>query len=124
MIARDQYKFDSAIVGLNGLYYTIGKNSCGLQTPGIVAEDQIITIGIDYLLFGSHVGLKIELSIVKLLSICYDNGSVNLLIQDIISPKKYTITTCLDCIEKPCHWMLVDPNYLIKRMKGEKHGSK
>ena len=124
MIENDQNKFDSAVVGLNGLYYTIGKDSFFLQTPCIVAEDQIITIGIDYLLFGSHVGLKIELSIVKLLNVRYDYGSVNLLIQDILSPKKYIITTCLDCGDIPCHWMLVDPDYLIKRMKGEKHGSK
>ena len=54
----------------------------------------------------------------------YYNDAVNLIVRDLLSGTKYTITQCLECGEIPCYWMLVDINFLLKKMKEEEHASK
>jgi hypothetical protein len=124
MKLQDQYPFDSAIVGLNGIYSTVGENSFFINSLCIVAEDHIITRGQNYLLCGSPDGNDVEFNEVKLLDAFYYDTSVNLIVQDLLSGIKYTITQCLECGEIHCNWMLVDTNFLLKKVKGEEHASK
>jgi hypothetical protein len=123
MNLQDKYPYDATILGLNGIYYTVGENSFFVNSPCILTEDQIITRGLNYLLCGSLIGFNVELNEVKLLDVYYD-GAANLIVQDLSSGIKYTITQCLECGEVPCYWMLVDINFLLKKMKGEEHVSK
>ena len=124
MKLQDLYPFDSAIVGLNGIYSTVGENSFFINSLCIVAEDHIVTRGQNYLLCGSPDGNDVEINEVKLLDVYYYNDAVNLIVQDLLSGIKYTITQCLEGGEIHCYWMLVDIIFLLKKMKGEEHASK
>lgn len=124
MHLQANYPFDSAIVGLNGTYCTVGEESFFVNSPCILTEDQIITRGLNYLLCGSPIGFNVELNEVKLLDVFYSDGAVNLIAQDLVSGIKYTVTQCLECDEVPCHWMLVDISYLFKQMKGSGNASR
>jgi len=124
MKLQDQYPFDSAIVGLNGIYSIVGENSFFINSLCIVAEDHIITRGQNYLLCGSSDGNDVEFNEAKLLDAFYYDTSVNLIVQDLLSGMKYTVTQCLECDEVPFHWMLVDISYLFKQVNGSENVSR
>jgi hypothetical protein len=69
-------------------------------------------------LCGSPDGNDVEFNEVKLLDAFYYDTSVNLIVQDLLSGIKYTINQCLECGEIHCNWMLVDTNFLLKKVKG------
>lgn len=123
MHLQAKYPFDSAIVGLNGTYCTVGEDSFFVNSLSILTEDQIITRGLNYLLYGSPIGFTVKLNEVKLLDVFYYDGSVNLIVQDLFSGIKYTMTQCLECDEVPFHWMLIDISYLFKQVKGSENVS-
>lgn len=124
MHLQAKYPFDSAIVGLNGTYCTVGDDSFFINSPCILTEDHIITQSQNYLLCGSPDGNNVEFNEIKLLDVFYYNGAVNLIAQELLSGMKYTVTQCLECDEVPCHWMLVDISYLFKQLKGSGNASR
>jgi hypothetical protein len=123
MKAQDKYMYDSAILGLNGIYRTVAEDSFFINSPCILAENQIITTGLTYILFGSPIGFSVELNTVKLIDVYYD-GALNLIILDMATGIRYTITHCLECGEIPCNWMLIDIDFFLKCLEGVKYGIK
>jgi hypothetical protein len=118
MKLQDKHPFDSAIVGLNGTYTTVGEDSFFVNSPCIIAKDQIITRGLNYQLYDSPIGYTGEHNEVKLLDVFYRDSSVNLIVQEPLSGMKYSVSQCLECEEVPCHWILVDISYLLNQWKG------
>ncbi|MGD0584105.1 MAG: hypothetical protein ABR974_14320 [Bacteroidales bacterium] len=124
MNLQDKYPYDATILGLNGIFSTVGENSFLINSPCIVAEEQIITRGQNYILCGTPDGNDIEFNEIKLLDVYYYDNAINLIVQDLLSGIKYTVTQCLECDEVPCHWMLVDISYLLKQVKGSGNDSR
>ena len=45
MRAQDKFSYDATVVGLNGIYHTIGENSFYINSKCILATEKIITTG-------------------------------------------------------------------------------
>jgi hypothetical protein len=116
MKLQDKYLYDSAIVGLNNLYCTVGADSFYINSPCILAYDKTISTGKTYILVNYPKGTGIKMSDVKLLDGYFEDGVINLIVQDIISQRIFAIDQCIECAEKQCTWVLVDLDYFIDRI--------
>jgi hypothetical protein len=123
MKAQDLNPFDAAIVGLNGIFHTVGTDSFFINSECILATDQIITIGKTYILFYNPKGTGIKVFDVKLLDGYYKEGNVHLFVQDVNSHRIYTIENCIECADNECTWMLVDLDYFIDRINANNKSS-
>jgi hypothetical protein len=79
MKLQDLHPFDETILGLNGIYHTIGDSSYFINSPCILAANKIITKGKTYILVDNPKGTGIKMSDVKLLDAYYKDGLVYLL---------------------------------------------
>jgi hypothetical protein len=88
MKLQDLYPYDSTIVGLNGIYHTVGEESYYINCPRcVLTTNNIITTGKTYLFVDTNKETGVIMSICKLLNAFYEDGIVNLNVQDL--------TTCL-----------------------------
>ena len=117
MALQDLYKFNSTIVGLNGIYHTIGKDSFFVNSTCIWVRNQIITTGCTYLLISAPFGAKrVKINAIKLIDVYYYDGIVNLEVLDMLKQKRYRIHHNLDKGKQPCSWMLIDLLYLQNKI--------
>jgi hypothetical protein len=123
MEQQDLHPTDTTILGLNRIFHTIGTDSFFVNSPCIMAEDQIITRGLHYFLIGSQTSINLDLNTVILLDVYY-HGELNLIVQDVITGRKYKLTSCNGSQEKVCYWVLVDSEYLLKKVRGSKHATR
>lgn len=111
MRAQDKYPFDSAILGLNNVYHTIGNNSFYINSDCILVANKILTIGEEYFIFHYTITPGNKLSDVLLVDCYYHEGVIHLILEDIRGHGVFTISHCLDCPEIDCTWVLVDLKY-------------
>jgi hypothetical protein len=123
MEQQDLHPFDKTILGLNRIFHTIGEDSFFVNSPCIMAEDQIVTRGLHYFLIGSQASINLDLNTVILLDVYY-HDELNLIVQDVITGRKYKLTCCVGNQEKVCYWLLVDSEYLLKKANGGKHATR
>jgi hypothetical protein len=114
---------DTTILGLNRIFHSIGEDSFYTSSPNILAQDHIISIGLKYFLIGTTISVNLDLYTVILLDVYYLNG-LNLIVQDVITGRKYKLTTYVGSQEKVCNWVLVDSEYLLKKVRGSKHATR
>jgi hypothetical protein len=118
MKAQDKYLYDSAILGMNGIYQTIGYDSFYINVPSfILATDQVLTIGMEHIIFDTANEIGIKMIDVILVDAYNSEDTINLIVRDIRSQEEFTFTHCLECPEKECtNWILFDLDYLRDRM--------
>jgi hypothetical protein len=116
MKAQDRFPYDSTILGLDNLYYTVGNDSFYIKSNCIASTGNLITIGKEYIIFDRPTESGIKMSEVILLDCYYYEGIIHLIVQDVRSKRVFTISQCLECPENDCTWLLVDLNYFIDRM--------
>jgi hypothetical protein len=116
MKLQDLHPYDSTILGLNNLYCTVGDDGFYVNSPCILAPDKTITTGKTYILVDTSTGTGVKMYSVKLLDGYFEDGVINLIVQDIISQRIFTIDHCIECAEKQCTWVLVDLDYFIDRI--------
>jgi hypothetical protein len=119
MKAQDKYPYDSTILGLNGIYQTIGNDSFYINSHVILATDKIITEGKEYIIFDYSPDTGIKMSDVALNDCYYYEGLIYLIVQDIRSQEVFTIDQRLECPENDCTWILVDMDYLRDLMNAK-----
>jgi hypothetical protein len=51
-----------------------------------------------------------------LIDVYFDEGVINLIIQDIISQKTFCLNQYIECPRNPCKWILIDLNYFIDKI--------
>lgn len=88
MKAQDRFPFDSTILGLNGIYHTIGSDSFFINSECILATDKIITIGKEYIIFGSPTETGSKMLDVTLVDCYFAEGIVYLIVQDLRSQEE------------------------------------
>ena len=108
MKLQDRYPYDSAIVGLNNLYIVDYKGDFYINTPCIMATDKTITTGRTYLLVYYHKGTGVNMTDVRLIDVYFDEGVINLIVQEIISQKTFCLNQYIECPQNPCKWILID----------------
>ena len=111
MKAQDKYPYDSAIVGLNNVYHSIGDDSFYINSDCILVADKILTIGKEYFIFNYTTVPGNKMSDVLLVDCYYQEGLIHLIAEDVRSHNVFTISHCIECPEKDCPWILVDLNY-------------
>lgn len=108
MKAQDNYPYDSAIVGLNNVYHTIGDDSFYINSDCILVSNKILSIAKEYFIFNYTTVPGNKMSDVLLVDCYYHEEVIHLIVEDVRSHKVFTISHCLDC---PATWILVDLNF-------------
>jgi hypothetical protein len=111
MKAKDKYPYDSAILGLNNVYHTVGNDSFYVNSDSIMVADKILTIGKEYFIFHYTTAPGNKMSNVLLADCYYNEGVFHLILEDVRSHRLFTISHCLDCPENDCPFILMDINY-------------
>ena len=116
MKAQKLVDYDSAILGLNNLYYTIGEDSFFINSDSILAANKIVTVGKTYIVFDYASGKCVKITDVLLLDVYYNEDAVHMIVQDIKSQQTFTIVLHVDEGEVYCASMVVDLDYFIEQL--------
>jgi hypothetical protein len=116
MPLQDYFPYDSAILGLNGLFYTRGLNSFFVNSKCILTKGKIITNGISYLIAStSNKESEKIVHKVTLMDVLFYKGVVYLFVLELESNKHYILDVPIECPDKTCDWILYDWDELNKK---------
>jgi hypothetical protein len=118
MRAQELFDYDSAILGLDNVYYTIGEDSFFINCNCLLAANKVVTVGKTYVLFEYSSGRCVKVTDVRLLDV-YFNEAVNMIVQGIISQQIFTIVLHVDDGEVNCTTLVVDLDYFIDQLNIE-----
>ncbi len=96
----------------NDLYHSVGDDSFFVNYPCILATNSTITIGSLYILIYSPAGTKLKLFPVQMLNVSFEADNLKLELRDIFLQRKYQIKFYPHYGEIPCHFYLVDLQFL------------
>ena len=121
---QDMFPFNSTEAGLNGVYVASDEGkSFYINTPCIVTSNKTITKETNYVLDLETNDHHIKEFNAKVLDAFFTDGSVYILIQDLLTNKKRIISQFLDRPLDKCPWFLFDLEYLHKTLKSKNnHG--
>ncbi len=108
--------YDSAVLGLNNLYYVVGENSFFINSYSILAANKIVTVGKTYIVFDYASGKCVKTTDVLLLDVYYNKDSVNMILQEINSQQIFTIVLHVNDGEVYCTSLVVDLDYFIDQL--------
>jgi hypothetical protein len=104
-----QDPFDTAILGLNNVYHTIGDRSHYVNADNIKTPKKIITRNKQYKLVSKEPNESyFNVHQVKFLDGYYRRGYFYLFVLDIFSERVFIIDLCIECSEQDFTWELYD----------------
>ena len=110
------YLTDEKNAGLKKIYHPVGNDSFFINYPFLHAENQILTAGNTYLLIKSSTSTGVELLEVALVDFFLKDDALYLIVEDLKTLKQFKLMVVLNNLEVKCQWILLDPNYLKKRI--------
>lgn len=116
MKAQDLFNYDSAILGLDNIYYTIGEDSFFINSDCILAFNKIVTVGKTYVLFDYPSGKCVKITDVILFDVYYHEDAVHMIVQGIISQQIFTIVLHVDDGKVYRTSLVVDLNFFIDQL--------
>jgi hypothetical protein len=116
MKAQSNFKYDSAVVGLNNLYRVNYNGDFFINAPFILVTNKTLSTGQTYVLVDNQKGEGFRMIDVILLDVYFYERVIHLILQDILSYKTFTIGQQIECTEIDCTWILIDLNYFIDKM--------
>jgi hypothetical protein len=119
MKLQDLHPYDSAIVGLNNIYLVKYNGDFYINSPCIMATDKTIRTGKTYVLVDNYKETGVRITEVKLIDVYYDDGVINLIIQDIIAHKIFIRSQYFKCPQIHCNWILIDLDFFINEMNAK-----
>lgn len=103
------YPFDETLLGLKGIYHTIGEQSHYINSECIQTPKKIITKGKDYLIASTSAkGFDSIVHKVKLLDGYYNKGFVYLFVMDLQTDRVYIVDLFIECPEDKCTCLLYE----------------
>ncbi|HEY5123629.1 MAG TPA: hypothetical protein VIK14_07830 [Ignavibacteria bacterium] len=109
------YPFDSTVTDINNIYHTIEDDGHYINSPCIVTYNRIVHTGTTYLFVLMPGTPKMNVIVVKLLDVYFDNGFVHLQLMDIVTGRTYQVKHIVrPDREEDCIWKLFDFAYVIK----------
>jgi hypothetical protein len=108
MRLQDYFQYDKTIVGLDNLYIIDYEGNFYINSPCIMATDKTISTGRTYSLVYSHRATGVKMTDIELIDVYYDEGVINLTVQDIISQKTFRIRQYIKCPQNACKWFLIE----------------
>jgi hypothetical protein len=116
MKLQDLHPYDKTIVGLNNLYIIDYEGNFYINSPCIMATDKTICTGRTYLLVYYHRATGVNITDVRLIDVYYDEGVINLTVQDIISQKTFFLNQYIKCPQNLCKWILIDFDCIVEEI--------
>jgi len=89
MKLQDLHPYDSAIVGLNGIYFVDYKGDFSYQCAIYNSPNKTISTGNTYVLMYPNKRRNCNVHQVQLQDAYYSEGIINLVLQDIFSQKTF-----------------------------------
>lgn len=122
MKIQNIFPYDTAVLGLQGLYHTVGNDSFYINNPHIMVKDHIVTTGESYFFFErENDGHKIKFRTVTLNDTFFYNQRVYLLLNDLILDEVLLRNLVLKNVHTKCQWKLFDfdtfKNILVAKEK-------
>src|SRR5664280_3835296 len=114
MKLQDLHPYDSAIVGLNGIYFVDYKGDFHINAPFIIAPNKTISTGNTYVLMYPNKRRNCNVHQVQLQDAYYSEGIINLVLQDIFSQKTFVIDQQMKCTGDHYKWILIDMDDLVE----------
>ncbi len=102
---QQYYRYDSTILGLDGIYIPLPNNSFYIDAPCI--QPKKIWIGKTYYIRWILPDMQSEIQIVKLVDMYCDNVRMNLDVEDVPTHKIFTINFDFR-VKQQCQWELID----------------
>jgi hypothetical protein len=118
MKLQDLHPYDSAIVGLNGIYFVDYKGDFHINAP-FINPNKLLSTGSTYVLICSPNNKNKKVYLVRLLDAYYDDGIIFLIVRDISSQDTFTIEQQIKCTRKHFKWVLIDFDYLVEELESE-----
>lgn len=116
MRLQNVHPFDSAVVGLNGIYFVNYEGDFHINAPFIIATNKTIRTGNTYILIYSRNSKNCLMHPVALLDAYYDDGTIYLIVRYIKSKETFRINQYIKCPQKPYKWILIDLNYFTDKI--------
>ena len=116
MKLQNKYPYDVSIVGLNGIFNSVGFDSFFINSECILATNHIITTGKTYVIVDTPTAKGVKMYDVKLVDVYFNAGVINMIVREMLSQKKFNMKLNIDCTKNDCKWMLVDLDYFIDKM--------
>lgn len=112
MNLQDQYRYDSALFGLNNQYIERADKTYLINYPNIVARDHIVQTGHTYMLIYNLNDGSIDNMLVKLMEVYNDNININLVMFDLLKQKGFITQLNAQDPNDKCPWVLIDVHYI------------
>jgi hypothetical protein len=119
MKLQDLHPYDSAIVGLNNIYFIDYKGNFHINAPFILVPDKTISTGNTFVLIYSPNNKNKKVHLVGLLDAYYADGVIFLIIRDIASQETVTIGQQIECTGDRYRWILIDFDFLVEELNTE-----
>lgn len=116
MKLQDLHPFDSFIVGIKNIYYIDYKGNFHINAKFIIVANKTLSTGSIYVLIESFNGKKSIVRHVRLKDAYYDDGTINLIVQDIVSHEPFTIDQRIECTKDHYKWILIDLDFFNDEM--------
>ena len=116
MKAQTLHPFDSAILGLENLYRVNFNGDFFINAPFILAPIKTISTGNTFVLIFSPNNKNRKVHLVGLLDAFYDDGTINLIVRDVMSQEAFSINQYIKCPQNPCKWILIDFDCIVEEI--------
>jgi len=116
MKLQHYFPYDESTAGIKRIFHTVGDDSFFINYPCIHAENQILTTGNTYLLIKSSTSTGVELLEVALVDVFLKDDALYLIVEGLKTLKQYKLMVVLNNLEFKCQWILLDPNYLQRKI--------
>jgi hypothetical protein len=124
MKLQDKYKYDSTILGLENLYMVDYEGNFFINSPCIMATYKTIFTGRTYLLVDCSYGKNSRMYSVVLMDVYCEDYVIYLIVRDLLSHRIFNINLYIDDGEIIGLSVLIDMDFFIQRLKGDKYGVK
>jgi hypothetical protein len=104
---QDKYHYDSAILGLDGIYIPCADTSFYINSQCIQTYQNKIWTGNTYIIIWSLPNAGFDPQMVTIKDIFCDNVRINLDVQEVLTQKQFTINFDFRNVNQ-CTWKLVD----------------
>ena len=100
MKLQDLHPYDSFIVGINNIYIVDYLGRFHINAPFIIAANKTLSTGCTYVLIESLYTKKYIVRQVRLQDAYYSDGTINLIVQDILSQETFAIDQQIEMYER------------------------
>ncbi len=116
MRLQNLHPYDSFIVGINNIYFVDYQGNFHINAPFIIAPNKTICTGSTYVLIYAHHTKKCIVHQVKLEDAYFDEGSIFLIVRDVLSQESFTIDQMIKCTEDHYKWILMDFDCIVEEL--------